>query len=624
MNTLRTRLIILGIALIHGLVYVFLIPPWQHYDEPTHFEYAWLVANKPGWPQPGDYDWEMRHQVATSMIEAGFFADLGVLPQIDNPDRPPWIGAHAQLDGPPLYYLFASLPLRALPEAGIEAQLTAARLVSLGFYLITILAAFGVTAELTDPESPLRWLVPLVLALLPGFTDVMTAVNNDAGAAVVFSLFLWGALRLLRQGFSWGLFLGTGLAALLGLWIKKSSVALAIPLFLLLLGLVLVPARLRRWVWVGLAGAVLLGGLAAGTLQDPAYWARASAQDSPTRSRQALAPLGEYALQLDPAAETTPPWIPHISQPLEEETISQLTGQTVTLGAWMWASRPTTALTPSLHDGTQVANREVALGPEPVFYAFSTTVAQDTYRAWVTLSPHKNPSPETIIYYDGLVLASGERPVDSVPIFDDARGLSGTWDGKHTWPSLRPWADEMGARLLPDNSRPSMLFYALLDTESTGWYFQAAGGRLLRTFWAKFGWGHVPLVGSHPYRVLAAFTALGLFGNVFYLFLQRKDVPKGDTLIWLVLLLWGIWGAALLRGAIYIHAERIFLPVARYTLPAIIPTVILLVAGWLGILRSIGRWFSFQPRTQHFLLVIAFLGLDLLSIYSILLYYAGH
>ncbi len=165
MDTLRTRLIILGVALVHGLVYVLLVPPWQHYDEPNHFEYAWLAANEPGWPQRGDYNWEMRRQVAVSMIEAGFFAGLDFLPEIDNPDQPAWIGTFSQLGDPPLYYFFTSLPLRLLSSAEIEAQLTAARLVSLGFYLITILAAFGVTAELTGPESPLRWLAPLLLAL---------------------------------------------------------------------------------------------------------------------------------------------------------------------------------------------------------------------------------------------------------------------------------------------------------------------------------------------------------------------------------------------------------------------------------------------------------------------------
>lgn len=59
---------ILLVGLIHGLLYVFLMPPWQHYDEPTHFEYVWLIANRPGLPKPGDYDRDMRRQVGKSVV----------------------------------------------------------------------------------------------------------------------------------------------------------------------------------------------------------------------------------------------------------------------------------------------------------------------------------------------------------------------------------------------------------------------------------------------------------------------------------------------------------------------------------------------------------------------------
>jgi hypothetical protein len=35
---------ILLLAAINGLFYIFIVPPWQHYDEPNHFEYIWLLA----------------------------------------------------------------------------------------------------------------------------------------------------------------------------------------------------------------------------------------------------------------------------------------------------------------------------------------------------------------------------------------------------------------------------------------------------------------------------------------------------------------------------------------------------------------------------------------------------
>jgi hypothetical protein len=62
---------VLVIGLIHGMIYLALIPPWQHYDEPTHFEYTWLAANWRRIPQSGEYDPEMSWEVAQSMIEHG-------------------------------------------------------------------------------------------------------------------------------------------------------------------------------------------------------------------------------------------------------------------------------------------------------------------------------------------------------------------------------------------------------------------------------------------------------------------------------------------------------------------------------------------------------------------------
>lgn len=40
--------------------------------------------------------------------------------------------------------------------------------------------------ELVSDGHVLRWMAPLSLVLLPGFTDLMTSVNNDVGAVVLF------------------------------------------------------------------------------------------------------------------------------------------------------------------------------------------------------------------------------------------------------------------------------------------------------------------------------------------------------------------------------------------------------------------------------------------------------
>src|SRR6266511_695436 len=105
--------LILAVGLLHGLLYIFLVPPWQHYDEPANFEYAWLLANRSGLPKLGDYDQTMRRAVAISMIKHNFFRDLNFLPDLKSQNEPIWIGI-SQVDDFPFYYKLVSLPLRLM------------------------------------------------------------------------------------------------------------------------------------------------------------------------------------------------------------------------------------------------------------------------------------------------------------------------------------------------------------------------------------------------------------------------------------------------------------------------------------------------------------------------------
>src|SRR4030065_802809 len=93
--------VLLLVSLINGLLYLFLVPPWQHYDEPGHFEYAWLIAHWSRLPDPNEYDPVMRRQLASSMIEHGFYDGLGFVPDLTSLDQPAWVGV-PQIDVPQL------------------------------------------------------------------------------------------------------------------------------------------------------------------------------------------------------------------------------------------------------------------------------------------------------------------------------------------------------------------------------------------------------------------------------------------------------------------------------------------------------------------------------------------
>ena len=629
---------VLVLGLLNGLIHVFIVPPWQHYDEPNHFEYAWLVAKRGAIPQAGDYDPGMRRAVAESMIEHGFFEPLGFLPDLNAPHGDIWIGQYPQVGDPPLYYLWAALPVKLLQGSGdITAQLMAARLASLVLYLLTLVAACGITAELTSPGNPLRWLLPLSLILLPAFVDLMTAVNNDVAAVAVFSWFLWGATRLIRRGLNWLDFFWSLAFALLAL-LTRQTVYFAI----LLLPLAVVIAWYRRVkpVWKGLAwvagGLVALAALlAVFSWGDAALWYRATLQPAPDRMASPQAPVGEYVFRLESAAGEIPGRLVQIL-PINQARL--LAGQQVTLGAWIWASRPIAARSPELfvYAKDKGYRRQLNLTTQPQFFAFTTRLGRDTVRSWVILEPvsGKQESPLDI-YLDGLVLAEGAFPVDQAPIFETPSAKAGLWGGaafsnllrnasaEAPGPRVQPWVDGVGERLLPGVGFESLslTLYSVLDPSAAGWYYWNTFTNLGRTFWAVFGWNGVYLAGNKPYRPLAWITAIGLAGAILAAWRCRSRLPWGVIFLY-AMALWLVWGFALLRGSNYIFMRAGFLPAARYVYPAVIPAMLTFMGGWAYLLdRTLGSWLRRRgsPRSAWLVyapLVVFFLGLNIYSLVS--------
>jgi len=622
-------LILLGLA--HGLLYVFLVPPWQHYDEPGHFEYVWQIANRPTWPQAGDYDPAMRRAMLLSMLEHGFYRDLQVTPDLTA--AVPNIGL-SQVGDPPVYYWLASLPLHFLHDRSVTDQLYASRLVSLILYLVTILIGWGIMLELTPPNHALRWMVPITLALLPGFTDLMTSVNNDVGAIAVFSLFLLASVRLIRRGLSFfGLVFVFGAAALC-FW-TKNTVWLALPLLPVVFLFTLLRGRWRLFAWALFLATVVIGLGSVFMWGDAALWYRRTLQGSPTRAVNSLAPLGEHAFRLDLSPQKSSP---SILQPLPPETVRDLRNAPVTLGAWVWSSQPMRAQMPALScdcgGQLQVFSREIQAGTEPRFYLLTATLPVNANSIWVALAPPANMEEvQGTVFYDGLVLVKGERLTQDPPRFEDANGERGVWgeqpftnllrnsSAEQAGPGVQSWANAIGLKIYNPYpvSYPSDILVSLLDWKGAGWYYQIDGAHLLRTFWAKFGWGNVPLLGSKPYRALAVVTFLGLAGGGWAIW-RRRYTLQWEILLLLGLALLGIWVPAILRGIGSLFGNYFF-PVARYAYPAILPTVLVLNAGWLEILRILGRWLRMAPKVQHAAFLLFFVALDALSILSISRFY---
>src|SRR5262249_44301279 len=115
-------------------------------------------------------------------------ARTGVLPVQPKQSFPRWEQAYQ----PPLAYL-AFVPLwRTVAALGVgdDGRLRALRVQNAGWGAARPLVGWAVVARLAPAGDVRRLLVPLVLALFPGFAASASAVNNDALANLLAAA-LW-------------------------------------------------------------------------------------------------------------------------------------------------------------------------------------------------------------------------------------------------------------------------------------------------------------------------------------------------------------------------------------------------------------------------------------------------
>lgn len=619
---------VLGVAFLHGLLYVATVPPWQHYDEPTHFEYAWLIANTGSFPSPGDENPTLRREVLSTLFGTGFFERVPA-PSLLTSHKEVWLGV-TELGHPPLYYALISLPLRLVSHLDVLTQLYVARLGSLLLFLATIAVAFGLMRDLLPERHPLRWAVPLTMALTPTFADVMTSVNSDVGAAFVGSLFLWAAVRLVRYGLGPWRLLGAVAAVAVGIFTKNTT-SIMIPLLGVALGLAVVVhhARVRlRWAGVACAALALALGVAALQGGDAFGWYRWASGDGQRAGTQVLlsgAPVGGAAIENQVGAESP---MRQLISPVMPEQVQRISGRTVTVGVWMWATSPDARAQVGLRYaqvGSADANIvwDVDVGTEPRFFAWTTQIPQ--YVQTMSYMLYAEAPPDgggATVYADGVMLAPGWYDIQSTPQFADADATQGTWGGRQfvnmvrngsgeqSWLRLRPWIDDAIYHYI--HRSPAQILSALLDVERVGWAIVSGWLPLaFDSFAGWFGWGGTRL--TDPAWVLASRLVAGLAAAsaLWWLAARRRSVDRRVYAALLLLALAGAlaWANVVLRPLPSIGSGDAT-PIARYTFPAIIPSALLLAGGiWALPLR----------RHRPLALLLFLLALASLDVVSLLL-----
>lgn len=597
----RARLaLVLGFALGQGLLFTFLMPPWQHYDEPAHFQYAREIAD--GIPRD-EASIALRREITASMIEHGFYApEIPQPPLLSDDGALRLSGGGSAAGHQPWYYMLLAPPLRLARHLDVAGQLYLARAVSVALLVTAAAAAAGVAAELTPPGHWLRWLLPLTVAALPPFVDLMTALNNDVPAAALTSLFAWGAVRMVRRGVSWGAAAWVAASALAAALVK-STAAPVLALAPLAFVVALWARSGRPWRWL-VAAAALVGAVSLAAVvrwDDAAFWYRWAlpTQSAPTRAALPEAPHGAHALHLSVRPEA---YLHRLSAPVLPADLPALLGQRVTVGGWVWASRPLSATLGLLvHEG----GGGIELGPqitvttEPRFVAWTTRVPAGAWRVqYMLAAASAPPDAPAELYLDGAVLARGGFPAEPPAL--DADAAAGAWGGRRFENLVRNGSAELaGPRIHPALDQ-ALSYYArrplspwIMSITDSG-----LGARvtlldvvpsLVHGLFARVGWGWYALGGPGWRLVFITVTLLGLLGCARWLVAHRRGASgTGPALALLAALGLAIWGTALLRIHPLVESGAPLTSI-RYAFPAIIPTMLALGAGLVAL------W----PRRRH-------------------------
>ena len=614
----RLAALLMLVAFLHGLAYALLVPLWQAPDEPGHYEYARLLAEKGRPLRATDRSPALQQEIIASLAAHDFWHWLQhptphPLP-VSFADDPLLARSGRQVgDEPLLYYLLPALICRLVP--GIELQV---RLIRLYSVLLTALAA-GVAVlaacELFPNDRRLAGAIGAFPALLPMAAFVGSAVNNDSLALLSGALFFWVLICICRRGLNGKRTVALVLSVLLALVSKKTTLFL-LPLTLVSLlhlawrGIL----RFRRRIAVGLLVILIgMGGaLWLGRGPAPADWMWGRAPVALGRTDR-VAHQGRFAFQV--GAEG-PPWLVQV---IPADTVSAWSGERIAFTVWVRSEARWQWGHLTLYEGEEVERYHFLVGPHWARQQLNHQLSPQPreLRVAVTAGVYGEEGSAGRLYFDDLRLVA-----------HDGRNLlrnGGAEVGARWGEEVPKWLLQQAlveAKLIRPGRPPAAgvasVLSRLLDAHSydlASW--RRYGLYTLLTFagfWANFGWLTLPLPVS-IYALLALLCAtagVGLALQTVRGYRSKREVPGWQRSGF------GLWALGLILALVQTFLPMIgrsWQPQGRYLFPAIVPIATSLCLGWRVWVR---------PRLRPALWTGYWAGLFALDAYCLLVRVGGY
>jgi hypothetical protein len=263
-------LILVILAAVNGVIYILIVPPWQSPDEPTHFEYAQIVAGGDRIFGSAVPDIDLQERIISSMDRYRFWTYLGWPRPQPLPRRFEDViflrlaDAQTQIGRkPPLYYFLASLPLRLFSGRSIVFKLYLLRSFSLLLTIATVVIVFAAGRMLFPKDRLFPFVPAFITAFLPGFVLIGTSASLDPLANLLSSFFLYLMIRIQFRGYKCHLLAASIAVISLSALVTYKCLSL-IPVFLagMIIYAVLNPDRTVKWLGLAAYSSFILLSLA--------------------------------------------------------------------------------------------------------------------------------------------------------------------------------------------------------------------------------------------------------------------------------------------------------------------------------------------------------------------------
>ena len=199
---------LIGLAMVHGLVFALLIPPWQAPDETGHFEYIWTLARLGAIPSARDASPQFERALIQSLYQYRYGEYIGrPLPEV-MPDRmddlPITIFARRVrtllIDRFSIAYVWPALFISLIPDHDLVTQLYLARISAVFINAAIIVVAFLTFQEIEQRDWRTNLVAAALIALIPQHTFINSTVGEGALAELIAVWVLYCWIRLFRRG----------------------------------------------------------------------------------------------------------------------------------------------------------------------------------------------------------------------------------------------------------------------------------------------------------------------------------------------------------------------------------------------------------------------------------------